>query len=103
MVTYEKRGFPGWNGTALFMHDLYVEEAHRGRGCARALMAHLAGVAQAEGAAFIELTVDKDNQAREFYERVGFAHVSQCMSYVAAQPALRQLAARQPITSPGTP
>ncbi len=100
MVIYEKRGFPGWNGTALFMHDLFVEEAQRGRGCARALMAHLAGVAQAEGAAFIELTVDKDNKAREFYERVGFAHVSQCMNYVAAQPALAQLAAAA--TSPET-
>ena len=101
MVTYEKRNFPGWNGTALFMHDLYVEHAYRGRGCARALMAHLAGVAQAEGAAFIELTVDKNNKAREFYERVGFAHVSHCMSYVAARPALRQMA--EPVTSPGTP
>ncbi len=100
MATYEKRNFPGWNGIALFMHDLYVQDAYRGRGCARALMAHLAGAAQAEGAAFIELTVDKDNKAREFYERVGFAHVSHCMSYVAAQPALAQLAAAA--TSPET-
>jgi ribosomal protein S18 acetylase RimI-like enzyme len=92
MLTYENRCFPGCKGTTLFMHDLYVEEAQRGRGCARALMAHLAAVAQAEGAAFIELTVDQANSAREFYERVGFARVSQCMSYVAAQPALRQMA-----------
>jgi GNAT superfamily N-acetyltransferase len=97
MATYSKRGFPGWRGTTLFMHDLYVEEAHRGHGCARALMAHLAAVAQSEGAAFIELTVDKSNDAREFYERLGFAHVSQCMSYVAAQPALQELAACSPV------
>ena len=96
MAIYSKRGFPGWSGTTLFMHDLYVEAAHRGHGCARALMAHLAAVAQSEGAAFIELTVDKNNKAREFYERVGFAHVSQCMSYVAAQPALQALAACSP-------
>ena len=101
MAIYSKRGFPGWSGTTLFMHDLYVEAAHRGHGCARALMAHLARVAQSEGAAFIELTVDKNNKAREFYERVGFAHVSQCMSYVAAQPALQEIAASAPI-SPAT-
>jgi GNAT superfamily N-acetyltransferase len=41
-----KRGFPGWDGSALFLHDLYVEELHRGRGCARALMAALAAQAQ---------------------------------------------------------
>jgi len=93
MAIYSKRGFPGWNGTTFFVHDLYVEEAHRGRGCARALMMRLAAEAQAEKAAFIELTVDKNNEARKFYERVGFAHVSQCMAYVAAQPVLPQMAA----------
>jgi predicted N-acetyltransferase YhbS len=92
MATFSRRGFPGWAGTAFFMHDLYVEETHRGRGCARALMARLAGIAQAEGAAFIELTVDKDNKARAFYERIGFAHVTHCMSYIAAQPAMQELA-----------
>jgi GNAT superfamily N-acetyltransferase len=92
MATFSRRGFPGWNGSAFFLHDLYVEETHRRRGCARALLAHLAGMARAEGAAFIELTVDKDNKARSFYERVGFAHVSRCMSYIAAQPAMQELA-----------
>ena len=92
MATFSKRGFPGWDGSALFLHDLYVEEVHRGRGCARALMAALAAQAQTEGAAFIELTVDASNRAREFYRRMGFAHVSHCMTYIAAQPALRQLA-----------
>ena len=92
MATFSRRGFPGWAGTTFFMHDLYVEEPHRGRGCARALMAHLASVAQAERAAFIELTVDMSNSARMFYKHIGFAHVSHCMTYVAAQPALRELA-----------
>jgi GNAT superfamily N-acetyltransferase len=59
----------------------------------RALMAALAAQAQAENAAFIELTVDTSNRAREFYQRMGFAHISHCMTYVAAQPALGQLAA----------
>jgi ribosomal protein S18 acetylase RimI-like enzyme len=62
-------------------------------------MMRLAAEAQAEKAAFIELTVDKDNEARKFYERVGFAHVSQCMAYVAAQPALRALAASSPASA----
>ncbi len=93
MATYSARGFPGWNGRVFFLHDLYVEEAWRGRGCARALMAKLAAEAQAQGAAFIELTVDAGNRARKFYERVGFAHVSHCMTYIAAQPALTELAA----------
>ena len=93
MTTYSRRGFPGWKGCAFFLHDLYVEESFRGRGCARALMAHLAAEAQAQNAAFIELTVDAANRARQFYERIGFAHVSHCMSYIAAQPVLRALAA----------
>ena len=92
MATYSKRGFPGWAGVTFFMHDLYVEEAHRGRGYARALMARLAAEAQAQNAAFIELTVDMSNSARMFYKHIGFAHVSHCMTYVAAQPALRELA-----------
>jgi len=93
MATYSRRGFPGWKGCAFFLHDLYVDEAFRRRGCARALMAHLAAEAQRQNAAFIELTVDAANRARQFYERVGFAHVSHCMSYIAAQPVLRALAA----------
>lgn len=93
MATYSRRGFPGWKGCAFFLHDLYVEDAHRGRGHARALMAHLAAEAQRQNAAFIELTVDAANRARQFYQRIGFAHVAHCMSYVAAQPALQKLAA----------
>jgi len=92
MVTYSKRGFPGWRGRAFFVHDLYVDAAHRRRGCARALMAALAAKAQAQNAAFVELTVHANNDARNFYSRLGFAHVSHCMSYAAAQPALHALA-----------
>jgi len=105
MAIYSKRGFPGWNGAAFFMHDLYVEDAWRRHGYARALMARLAAEAQAQNVAFIELTVDAGNSARQFYQRMGFAHVSHCMTYVAAQPALRELAAAatSPTISPGTP
>jgi len=101
MAIYSQRGFPGWDGVSFFMHDLYVEEAHRKRGCARALMARLAAEAQAHNASFIELTVDKANSARKFYERVGFSHVRHCMTYIAAQPALDELAAAA--ISPETP
>jgi len=92
MAIFSKRGFPGWGGSAFFLHDLYVDEAYRRRGCARALMAQLAIEAQVQNAAFIELTVNADNGAREFYRRMGFDHVSHCMTYIAAQPTLRSLA-----------
>jgi len=92
MATYSRRGFPGWKGCAFFLHDLYVDEACRGRGCARALMAHLAAAAQRQNAAFVELTVDMSNDARGFYKHIGFAHISHCMSYIAAQPVLQKLA-----------
>jgi GNAT superfamily N-acetyltransferase len=92
MAIYSKRGFPGWDGAAFFLHDLYVDEASRGCGCARALMAELAAQAQAQKAAFIELTVNAGNSAKDFYQRMGFAHVSHCMTYVAAPQAM-QLAA----------
>ena len=93
MATYGTRGFPGWDGIAFFLHDLFVEKAYRRRGCARALVARLAAEAQAQNAAFVELTVDAGNSAREFYARMGFAHVSHCTTYIAAQPTLRALAA----------
>ena len=93
MAIYSRRGFPGWKGCAFFLHDLYVEETFRGRGCARALLAQLAAEAQAQDAAFIELTVDAANNARAFYARVGFTQLDHCMTYLAARPALDALAA----------
>lgn len=103
MAIYSQRGFPGWAGTSLFVHDLYVEEEHRGRGFARAMLARIAADAKAQNATFLELNVHKANSARKFYQRLGFTNVSHCMVYVAALPAVQQLATLVDLASAAAP
>ncbi|HXV36939.1 MAG TPA: GNAT family N-acetyltransferase [Myxococcota bacterium] len=59
---------------ALMLHKLYVAAAHRGRGCARRLVASAAARAKALGCARIVLRVNKRNRSAICaYERMGFA------------------------------
>jgi GNAT superfamily N-acetyltransferase len=57
-------------GEHLFVDDLVTDEALRGRGYGRALMAWLADRARSEGLPRIYL--DSRITARQFYERIGF-------------------------------
>lgn len=60
-------------GPAVLAEDLVVDEACRGLGLGRALLAALAAWARGRGAARIQLLVDEENQAAlGFYRRLGW-------------------------------
>lgn len=92
MVTSGERHFTGWVGPAILIHDLFVLPEHRGHGIAQALMARVARQASDRGAALVELTVRENNDARIFYEKLGFEQVTHCVTYVIAGKALADLA-----------
>ncbi len=56
----------------LYLEDLYVQPAHRGRGLGRALLVHLASLAVARGCGRFEWSVlDWNAPAIGFYQRMG--------------------------------
>jgi hypothetical protein len=56
----------------LYLEDLYVQPAHRGGGVGRALLLHLAALANARGCGRFEWSVlDWNENAIRFYERMG--------------------------------
>ncbi len=67
--------FSTWLGRpGVYVQDLFVDEAARGTGLGRRLLAEVARVAGAEwGAAYMGLSVARANEAaRGFYARLGF-------------------------------
>jgi GNAT superfamily N-acetyltransferase len=65
--------FSSWAGKrGVYVQDIYVDKSARGTGLGRRLLAETARRAAAQGAAFMRLAVDKDNQsARDFYLNAG--------------------------------
>jgi GNAT superfamily N-acetyltransferase len=65
--------FSTWTGRrGLYLEDLYVRPAARGRGVGRALLAHLAGLAVARGCGRFEWSVlDWNAPAVGFYRALG--------------------------------
>ena len=59
------------NRKELYIDDLCVDEAARGRGVATALFRFVTETARAAGADFITLNVWQGNSARHFYEKMG--------------------------------
>ena len=56
----------------LYLEDLYVQPAHRGSGVGRALLTHLAALANARGYGRFEWSVlDWNEGAIRFYEKMG--------------------------------
>jgi ribosomal protein S18 acetylase RimI-like enzyme len=92
MATCSQRVITGWNGPVLFLQDLFVEQAYRGRGVARALTARVAALACELGSPIVELTVRAENPAQQFYRRNGFQPLPQCLTYVLAGSELAALA-----------
>jgi GNAT superfamily N-acetyltransferase len=61
-----------WSGEACYLADLYVEEAVRGQGAARALIEAVAAAARARGCARYYWQTKEDNaRARRLYDQVG--------------------------------
>ncbi len=85
--------FSTWLGRpGLYLEDLYVTEAARGRGIGRRLMARLAAIAVERGWGRIDFHVLDWNPARDFYHRLGMAQVDGWLRYGADEAALRRLA-----------
>ena len=60
-----------WSSDSCYLQDLYVDEAARGQGAARALIEHVAQVARARGAARLYWHTKQDNdRARALYDKV---------------------------------
>jgi len=86
--------FSTWLGRpGLYLEDLYVTEAARGRGVGRRLMARLTAIAVERGWGRIDFHVLDWNPAREFYHRLGMGHIGEWLRYGADENALRRLAA----------
>ncbi len=68
--------FSTWMGCpGVFVQDLYVEDAFRGRNVGEALLRHVARASRRSGGGYLRLSVDTDNlSAVGFYERLGIRH-----------------------------
>ncbi|MBA4028955.1 MAG: N-acetyltransferase [Planctomyces sp.] len=77
----------------LYLEDLFVRPAFRGRGVGGALLAHLAALVQQRRGGRVEWSVlDWNTPAIGFYQRIGAAPRSGWTTYRLDQPALAQLA-----------
>lgn len=57
----------------IFVLDLFVDDAERGRGFGRRLLTHMAAMVRKRGDGFLKLEVDADNHdAAAVYQRLGF-------------------------------
>lgn len=85
--------FSTWEGTnGLWLEDLYVSPAHRGKGLGRRLLATLAAVCVERGYPRMEWTVlDWNTPALEVYRRVGAEPLQEWTTQRLAGAALHRL------------
>jgi GNAT superfamily N-acetyltransferase len=76
----------------VFVEDLFVTEAARGRGVGRVLLARLARIARERGGS-LHLIVHDWNPARAYYHRLGFTETEGWLPYGLSGAALDRLAA----------
>lgn len=82
----------------LYLEDLYVRPAFRGRGIGRRLLAHLAALAVERGCGRFEWSVlDWNAPAIEAYRRAGAVPMDEWTVYRLTGDALRALAAEAPM------
>jgi ribosomal protein S18 acetylase RimI-like enzyme len=55
------------------LHKIYVHQHTQGKGLGKLLIDHVIGEMQAQGVHTIRLNVNRQNKARYFYEKLGFA------------------------------
>ncbi|MBU6378386.1 MAG: GNAT family N-acetyltransferase [Gammaproteobacteria bacterium] len=89
---YNFSTFRGRHG--IYLEDLYVRPAFRGRGAGKALLAHLAQRCIEQGLTRLEWAVlDWNTPAREFYESLGARALSEWIPHRVTGEALPRLAA----------
>jgi GNAT superfamily N-acetyltransferase len=86
--------YSSWEGCpGLFIHDLFVAEELRGKGVGQALIHHLAEIAARRGCSHVHLNVIHANKARDFYDRLGFSHEDDLLTYRLSGDAFRLMTA----------
>ncbi len=58
-----------------FLDLIYLEEAYRGRGYGKKLMAHWEATMQARGYRYAMLSTQEDERAKYFYEKLGYRRI----------------------------
>ena len=87
--------YSSWKGPGIFLEDLFVREAFRGRGIGRALLSEVARVARQEDAVGIRWEVlDWNEPAIEFYKSLGGEFMDDWRQVVLEADAINRLAAR---------
>ena len=82
-----------WQGKGLFLEDLFVRQAFRGRGIGKALLASVARIAVDEGGYGIHWeVVDWNQKAIELYSALGATFRDQWRPVLLTGEALRRLA-----------
>ena len=77
----------------LWLEDLFVRPAYRGRGYGKALLLHLARLAHARGCGRFEWAVlDWNEPSINFYQSLGAQPLDDCTIYRVTGPALQRLA-----------
>jgi GNAT superfamily N-acetyltransferase len=88
------RNFSTWEGVhGVYLEDLYVAPAARGRGAGQALLAGLADICVRNGYRRLEWWVLHWNPAREFYHSIGAVAMDEWVPYRLSGEALARLAA----------
>lgn len=95
--------FSTWEGRpGLYLEDLFVRPAFRGRGVGKALLKHLAAVALDEGCTrYVWQVLDWNTPSLEFYEAMGATVLREWLTCRVEGEALRRLAAGAPPAGPG--
>jgi GNAT superfamily N-acetyltransferase len=83
-----------WQGRpGLYLEDLFVRPAFRGKGIGKALLVHLAGIALRENCGrFVWQVLDWNEPAIRFYESLGARHMKEWMTMRVDGEALERLA-----------
>jgi len=86
--------FSTWLGKpGVYVQDLYVDEAFRGRGIGEVLLRHVASWSMTRGGVYLRLAVDRDNvAAQRFYDRLGIGWIEADRDHGAYGDAFARLA-----------
>ena len=86
------RTYSTWEGSAgLFIQDLFVAEEARGKQVGFHLVKEIARIAKDRGATHLQLNVVHANPARNFYNRAGFFHMDDLLTYRLPPEKMREL------------
>ena len=85
--------YSSWKGSGIFLEDLFVREQFRSHGIGKALLSHVASIAQREGCYAIRWEVlDWNKTAMEFYKSLGARFVDEWRQVLLEADALNRLA-----------